>query len=75
MVTLVRASARKATARYGIVVPRGTAWMRASVGLVNWSLRLVLRRRFGVHGSKNMSAPLYMRSELRKIVDSEALLD
>jgi len=46
MVTLVRASARKATALYGIVVPRDTAWMRASVGLVNWSLRHVLRRRF-----------------------------
>jgi magnesium-protoporphyrin O-methyltransferase len=36
MVTLVRASARKATALYGIVVPRDTAWVRASVGLVNW---------------------------------------
>jgi magnesium-protoporphyrin O-methyltransferase len=46
MVTLVRASARKATALYGIVVPRDTAWMRASVGLVNWSLRHVLRRQF-----------------------------
>jgi 2-polyprenyl-3-methyl-5-hydroxy-6-metoxy-1,4-benzoquinol methylase len=46
MVTLVRASARKATAFYGIVVPRDTAWMRAAVGFVNWSLRHMLRRQF-----------------------------
>ena len=31
----VRASARKAIVLYGIVVPRDTAWVRASVGLVN----------------------------------------
>src|SRR5262245_62102763 len=46
MVTLVRASARKATALYGIVVPRDTSWVRVSVGLANWSLRHVLRRQF-----------------------------
>jgi magnesium-protoporphyrin O-methyltransferase len=46
MVTLVRASARKTTALYGIVVPRDTAWVRAAVGLVNWFLRRVLRRQF-----------------------------
>jgi len=46
MVTLVRASARKAIVLYGIVVPRDTAWVRASVGLVNWSLRRLLRRQF-----------------------------
>ena len=46
MVTLVRASARKATALYGIVVPRDTAWVRAAVGLANWFLRRALRRRF-----------------------------
>jgi len=46
MVTLVRASARKATALYGIVVPRDAAWVRAFVVLVNWCLRRVLRRQF-----------------------------
>jgi magnesium-protoporphyrin O-methyltransferase len=46
MATLVRASARKATALYGIVVPRDTVWVRVSVGLANWSLRHVLRRQF-----------------------------
>jgi magnesium-protoporphyrin O-methyltransferase len=46
MATLVRASARKATALYCIVVPRDTAWVRASVGLVNWCLWRVLRRQF-----------------------------
>jgi 2-polyprenyl-3-methyl-5-hydroxy-6-metoxy-1,4-benzoquinol methylase len=46
MVTLVRASARKATALYGIVVPRDTAWVRAAVGLANWFLRRALRRQF-----------------------------
>jgi magnesium-protoporphyrin O-methyltransferase len=46
MVTLVRASARKATALYGIVVPRDALWVRASVGFVNWCLRCVLRRQF-----------------------------
>jgi magnesium-protoporphyrin O-methyltransferase len=46
MATLVRASARKATALYGIVVPRDTAWVRASVGVINWFLRHALRRRF-----------------------------
>jgi 2-polyprenyl-3-methyl-5-hydroxy-6-metoxy-1,4-benzoquinol methylase len=46
MVTLVRASARKATALYGIVVPRDAAWVRASLGLVNWFLRCVLRWQF-----------------------------
>src|SRR5262249_41188098 len=46
MVTLVRASARKATALYGIVVPRDTAWVHAAVGLVNWFLRRTLRRQF-----------------------------
>jgi magnesium-protoporphyrin O-methyltransferase len=46
MVTLVRASARKATALYGIVVPRDTAWVRASVGLINWILRRVLHWQF-----------------------------
>jgi magnesium-protoporphyrin O-methyltransferase len=46
MVTLVRASARKATAVYGIVVPRDSAWVRASVGLANWFLRCAMRRRF-----------------------------
>ena len=46
MVTLVRASARKATALYGIVIPRDAAWVRAMVGLVNWFLRRVLRWQF-----------------------------
>ena len=47
MVTLVRASACKATALYGIVAPRDTAWVRAAVGLANWSLlRRALRRQF-----------------------------
>jgi hypothetical protein len=46
MVTLVRASARKATALYAIVVPRDTAWVRAAVGLANWFLRHALRRQF-----------------------------
>ena len=46
MVTLVRASARKATVLYGIVIPRDTAWVRAMVGLVNWFLRRVLRWQF-----------------------------
>jgi magnesium-protoporphyrin O-methyltransferase len=46
MVTLVRASARKATALYGIVVPRDTPWMRAAVSFMNWSLRHVARRQF-----------------------------
>jgi magnesium-protoporphyrin O-methyltransferase len=46
MVTLVRASARKATALYGVVVPRDTAWVRTAVGFINWFLRRVLRRRF-----------------------------
>lgn len=46
MVTLVRASARKATALYGIVVPLDTAWMRAALGLANWFLRHALRRQF-----------------------------
>src|SRR5215510_11319616 len=46
MVTLVRASARKAVVLYGIVVPRDTAWVRAAVGLVNCFLRRALRRRF-----------------------------
>ena len=46
MVTLVRASARKATALYGIVVPRDTAWVRAAISLANWFLRHVLRRQF-----------------------------
>jgi 2-polyprenyl-3-methyl-5-hydroxy-6-metoxy-1,4-benzoquinol methylase len=46
MVTLVRASARKATVLYGSVVPRDTAWVRAAVGLANWFLRRALRRQF-----------------------------
>jgi magnesium-protoporphyrin O-methyltransferase len=46
MVTLVRASARKATSLYGIVVPRDTAWVRTAMGFGNWFLRRVLRRRF-----------------------------
>ena len=46
MVTLVRASARKATALYGIVVPRDAAWARAMVGLINWFVRRVLRWQF-----------------------------
>jgi magnesium-protoporphyrin O-methyltransferase len=46
MVTLVRASARKATSLYGMVVPRDTAWMRAAVRFVNWVLRRALRRQF-----------------------------
>jgi magnesium-protoporphyrin O-methyltransferase len=46
MVALVRASARKATALYGIVVPRDTAWVRVAVGLANWFLRRPLGRQF-----------------------------
>lgn len=46
MATLVRASARKAEALYGIVVPRDAAWVRASLGLANWFLRRVLRWQF-----------------------------
>jgi magnesium-protoporphyrin O-methyltransferase len=46
MVTLVRASTRKAILLYGIVVPRDTAWVRGSMRLVNWLLRRVLRRQF-----------------------------
>jgi 2-polyprenyl-3-methyl-5-hydroxy-6-metoxy-1,4-benzoquinol methylase len=46
MVTLVRTSARKATAFYGIVIPRDAAWVRASLGLANWFLRRVLRWQF-----------------------------
>jgi magnesium-protoporphyrin O-methyltransferase len=46
MLTLVRASARKATAFYGIVIPRDAAWVRASFGLANWFLRRVLRWQF-----------------------------
>jgi magnesium-protoporphyrin O-methyltransferase len=46
MATLVRTSARKALTLYGIVVPRDTVWVRASVGGVNWFLRHVLRRQF-----------------------------
>jgi magnesium-protoporphyrin O-methyltransferase len=46
MPTLVRASARKATALYGIVVPRDTAWVRATVAFINWFLRHALRRQF-----------------------------
>ena len=46
MVTLVRASARKATALYGIVIPRDAAWVRAMVGLINWFVRRVLRWQF-----------------------------
>jgi 2-polyprenyl-3-methyl-5-hydroxy-6-metoxy-1,4-benzoquinol methylase len=57
MVTLVRSSARKATALYGIVVPRDTVWVRASVGLANWFLRRVLRWQFRAfahsHGAIN----------------------
>ncbi|MCC7418252.1 MAG: methyltransferase domain-containing protein [Acidobacteria bacterium] len=45
---LVRASARKATAIYGIVVPCDRAWVRALVGLANWLLRRVLRWQFRV---------------------------
>jgi magnesium-protoporphyrin O-methyltransferase len=45
MATLVRASARKTTALYGIVVPRDTAWVRTAVGFINWFLRHALRRR------------------------------
>ena len=44
--TLVRTSAGKALALYAIVVPRDTAWVRASVGLINWFLRHVLRWQF-----------------------------
>ena len=46
MVTLVRASARKSAALYGIVIPRDAAWVRAAVGLANWFLRRALRRQF-----------------------------
>jgi hypothetical protein len=46
MVTLVRASARKATAFYGIVIPRDAAWVHATLGLANWFLRRVLRWQF-----------------------------
>ena len=46
MYTLVGASARKATALYGIVVPRDTAWVRAGVRFINWFLRHALHRRF-----------------------------
>ena len=46
MVSLVRASARKATALYGIVIPRDAAWVRAMVGLINWFVRRVLRWQF-----------------------------
>jgi len=46
MVTLVRASAHKATALYGIVVPRDTVWVRAGVALANWFLRHALRCEF-----------------------------
>ena len=46
MVTLVRTSARKATAVYGIVVPRDTAWVRASAELANWFVRHALRWQF-----------------------------
>jgi magnesium-protoporphyrin O-methyltransferase len=46
MAALVRASARKATVLYGIVIPRDTAWVRATIGLVNWFLRRVLRWQF-----------------------------
>ena len=46
MVTLVRASARKSRALYGIVVPRDAAWVRGSVGFINWFVRRVLRWQF-----------------------------
>jgi magnesium-protoporphyrin O-methyltransferase len=46
MMTLVRASARKATLLYGIVIPRDAAWVRAMVGLVNWFLQHVLHWQF-----------------------------
>ncbi len=46
MATLVRVSALKATTLYGIVVPRDTAWVRASRGLAHWFLRRVLRWQF-----------------------------
>jgi magnesium-protoporphyrin O-methyltransferase len=46
MATLVRASARKATSFYGIVVPRDAAWMRVAARLGNWFVRRVLRRQF-----------------------------
>lgn len=46
MITLVRASPRKATVLYGIVIPRDAAWVRATVGLVNWFVRRVLRWQF-----------------------------
>ena len=46
VVSLVRASAHKATALYGIVIPRDTAWVRAVVGFANWFLQRVLRWQF-----------------------------
>jgi len=46
MVTLVQASARKATMLYGIVVPRDAAWVRALVGLANLIMRWVPRWQF-----------------------------
>jgi magnesium-protoporphyrin O-methyltransferase len=46
MAALVRASARKATSFYGIVVPRDAAWMRSAARLGNWFVRRVLRRQF-----------------------------
>ena len=46
MNALVRASSRKATALYGIVVPRDTAWVRTGVAFINWFLRHALHRRF-----------------------------
>ena len=43
---LVRASARKATELYAIVVPRDTAWVRTALAFANWILRRALRRQF-----------------------------
>ena len=67
MVTLVRASARKATALYGIVVPRDAAWVRASVGFANWFLRRALRWQFRAFAHSHRAIDLLCAEEGLKL--------
>ena len=43
MPALVRASAAKATAIYGIAIPSDAAWVRFAAPIANWFMRTVLR--------------------------------
>ena len=66
---LVRASAKKATLFYGIVLPRDTAIFRAGAKAVNWFVRHLLRWKFQAFVHSQMEIDQLIEDEGLRLVD------